>query len=114
MFEALRTKVPEEEFNRRLKAKACLNCGKAGHRMDKCRSRFSEKHPLRNKIAAALLAEPSSPPAAPATPPTPPPMAPTVPSESINRMCMLMEKLLQTQVSPSLSSLSSSAPQSGF
>lgn len=67
----LQSKVPEAEWKRRLSSRACLNCGKAGHRFYRCRSAFSPNAPSPRtaRVATATTTSPSpSPGPAEATP----------------------------------------------
>lgn len=53
----LQSKVPEAEWKRRLSARACLNCGKVGHRFYRCCSAFRPNAPSRRttRVATATM-----------------------------------------------------------
>ena len=87
----LQKKVPKEEWERRLRAFACLSCGRAGHCFYRCRSGFSPDAPpsprSQKASVATMPAAPEIPAPAPAASSTPPAAS----QESINRMLALLE-----------------------
>ena len=111
----LQDKVPKEEWTRRLKENCCLNCGRFGHRNFNCRSQFSTTppppsrfKPSMNRVAAATTSSTSAV-APPASTSTPPPAA-NMSQESLSRLIVLMEGVLQGQQRNG----GQSGPSSGF
>ena len=89
----LQRKVPRKEWSRRLRDRACLNCGQKGHRLDKCEFEFSAEAPQTSDTRIAMA---TTPPAAatPSPAPTPSSSAPTLASQdSVNRILALLEKI---------------------
>ena len=105
-IQQLQKKVPKDEWTRRLRSNACLNCGRRGHRNFNCRSSFSTSPPPQvqsqtsNRVATATAepadSTPATAPVAAVAPPTSPPAA-SLPPESINRLITLMEGVLKSQ-----------------
>ena len=105
----LQSKVPEAEWKRRLSARACLNCGKGGHRFYRCRLPFNPNAPVPRAARVARAATTS----------TPPPTGPTenAPSmqEQIAQLTALVRSLQPASpIASQAASGESTPPSSGF
>ena len=113
-LDELKAKVPEVEWNRRMKERACLNCGKRGHRLYKCLSKFSPDRPAlpssTNRVATTSTSPPTASIAAtPTSTSSPEPSAPAS-QETVNRIFTLLEDMKRKSAVEG----SASKPEAGF
>ena len=105
----LQDKVPSEEWTRRLRDRACLNCGKSGHRNFNCRSDFSATRPARRQQGSPSRVASTSTPDSPSdTPPVP------LSQESINALITWLGTSRTTAPSAGQSGSNQAGPSSGF